>query len=172
MQRTRKGRNGRIAMRHTTKTTNIRPSIPRMRKKRGESWSTNKAGTAVTIAKIVSPIQSSIFSTQSNRRFSRQLYGRVASAKSVEIDPKPSLAGSKSCGAARHPPSARKRDGPREPLFTWLAFRCFDGERDVCGPSFEPVLGVELGIGSEIEVSVAIRDWKEKPDLRPDPGDA
>jgi hypothetical protein len=34
MQRTRKGRNGRIAMRHTTKTTNIRPSIPRMRKKR------------------------------------------------------------------------------------------------------------------------------------------
>src|SRR5437016_6225691 len=74
MQRTRKGRNGRIAMRHTTKTTNIRPSIPRMRKKRGESWSTNKAGTAVTIAKIVSPIQSSIFSIQSNRRFSRQLY--------------------------------------------------------------------------------------------------
>ena len=73
MQRTRKGRNGRIAMRHTTKTTNIRPSIPRMRKKRGESWSTNKAGTAVTIAKIVSPIQSSIFSIQSNRRFSRQL---------------------------------------------------------------------------------------------------
>jgi hypothetical protein len=74
MQRTRKGRNGRIAMRHTTKTTNIRPSIPRMRKKRGESWSTNKAGTAVIIAKIVSPIQSSIFSIQSNRRFSRQLY--------------------------------------------------------------------------------------------------
>ena len=74
MQRTRKGRNGRIAMRHTTKTTNIRPSIPRMRKKRGESWSTNKAGTAVTIAKKVSPIQSSIFSIQSNRRFSRQLY--------------------------------------------------------------------------------------------------
>src|ERR1700730_5249925 len=74
MQRTRKGRNGCIAMKHTTKTTNIRPSIPRMRKKRGESWSTNKAGTAVTIAKIVSPIQSSIFSIQSNRRFSRQLY--------------------------------------------------------------------------------------------------
>ena len=87
MQRTRKGRNGRIAMRHTTKTTNIRPSIPRMRKKRGESWSTNKAGTAVTIAKIVSPIQSSIFSIQSNRRFSRQLYqhrragGGVATAE-------------------------------------------------------------------------------------------
>ena len=71
MQRTRKGRNGRIAMRHATKTTNIRPSIPRMRKKRGESWSTNKAGTAVTIARKVSPIQSSIFSIQSSQRFSR-----------------------------------------------------------------------------------------------------
>jgi hypothetical protein len=44
MQRTRKGRNGRIAMRHATKTTNIRPSIPRMRKKRGESWSTITSG--------------------------------------------------------------------------------------------------------------------------------
>src|ERR1700745_851153 len=74
MQRTRKGRNGRIAMRHTTKTTNIRPSIPRIRKKRGESWSTNQAGTAVTIAKQVSPIQTSSFSSQSKRRFSRQLY--------------------------------------------------------------------------------------------------
>jgi hypothetical protein len=72
MQRTRKGRNGRIAMRHATKTTNIRPSIPRMRKKRGESWSTNKAGTAVTIARKVSPIQSSIFSIQSSQRFSRK----------------------------------------------------------------------------------------------------
>jgi hypothetical protein len=72
-QRTRKGRNGRIAMRHATKTTNIRPSIPRMRKKRGESWSTNKAGTAVTIARKVSPIQSSIFSIQSSQRFSRNL---------------------------------------------------------------------------------------------------
>src|SRR2546430_6774867 len=74
MQRTRKGRNGRIAMRHTTKATHIRPSIPWMRKKGGESWFTNKAGTAVIIAKIVSAIQSSIFSIQSNRRVSRQLY--------------------------------------------------------------------------------------------------
>src|SRR6478609_4553362 len=87
MQRTRKGRNGRIAMRHTTKTTNIRPSIPRIRKKRGESWSTNKAGTAVTIAKIVSPIQSSIFSIQSKRRFSRQLYQHRRAGGGVGAEP-------------------------------------------------------------------------------------
>src|SRR5262245_34921725 len=74
--------------------------------------------------------------------------------------------------AARRPPSTRERDGPCGPCFTWLAFRCLDGERDVCGPSFEPVLGVELVIASEVEVSVAIRDWKEKSDLRPNPGNA
>jgi hypothetical protein len=64
VQRTKKGRNGRMAMRYTIKTINIRPNIPRTRVKVGESWSTNKAGTDVTVAKTVSPIQSSIFSIQ------------------------------------------------------------------------------------------------------------
>ena len=63
-----------MAMRYATKTINIRPNIPRMRKNLGESWSTNKAGPDVTMAKKVSPIQSSIFSIQSNRRSQGQLY--------------------------------------------------------------------------------------------------
>ena len=63
-----------MVMRYATKTINIRPSIPRMSRKRGESWSTNKAGPDVTMAKKVSPIQSSIFSIQSNRRSQGQLY--------------------------------------------------------------------------------------------------
>jgi hypothetical protein len=72
------------------------------------------------------------------------------------------------------PPDARRQRGNVAGLASLgspgLCSRCLDGERNVCGPSFEPVLGVELGIPSEIEVSVAIRDGKEKPDLRPDPG--
>jgi hypothetical protein len=62
MQRTKKDRNGNMVMRYATKTINIRPSIPRMRKKRGESLSTNTAGTDVTMANMVSLIQLSIFS--------------------------------------------------------------------------------------------------------------
>jgi hypothetical protein len=109
MQRTRKGRNGRIAMRHPTKKANIRPSIPRMRKKRGESWSTNKVGTAVTIARKVSLIQSSIFSIQSSQRFSRELYQQRVGGPSY-------------CGAfcrrrhqPRRPPPAKIRPGSPAP---------------------------------------------------------
>ena len=32
----------------------------------------------------------------------------------------------------------------------------------------QPVASIELVIASEIEVAFAVRDWKEKPDLRPD----
>jgi hypothetical protein len=65
MQRSKKVRNGVTAMRYTTKTINMRPNIPRMIVNVGECSSTNIAGTDVTIAKIVSPIQSSIFSIRS-----------------------------------------------------------------------------------------------------------
>jgi hypothetical protein len=57
MQRTKKGRNGRMASRYTTNTTNRRPNIPRKSVNLGESSATNTAGTDVTIARIVSPIQ-------------------------------------------------------------------------------------------------------------------
>src|SRR6516164_1898625 len=38
--------------------------------------------------------------------------------------------------------------------------------------SLEPVLCIEFGVASEIEVSFALTDWKEKPDLRSDAGNA
>ena len=39
-------------------------------------------------------------------------------------------------------------------------------------PSLQPVAGVEHIIASEIEVSFALTDWKEKPDLRSNSGNA
>ena len=58
------------------------------------------------------------------------------------------------------------------PRFGRRPFRCLNGERDVRGPSFEPVPGVELVVAPEIEVSVPVCDWEEKSDLRPDAGNA
>jgi hypothetical protein len=49
-----------MAIRYTTNTINPKPNIARIAVKFGESSATNTAGTAVTIAKIVAPIQSSI----------------------------------------------------------------------------------------------------------------
>src|SRR6516165_3194388 len=68
---------------------------------------------------------------------------------------------------ARRPRSAWERGDPRKLRLRRLLFRCLDGERDVCGPSFQPVAGIELVVTSEIEVCFAVRDGKEKSDLWP-----
>jgi hypothetical protein len=60
VQRAMAERNGRMAMRYATSTISNNPNIARMAVKFGESSATSKAGTYVTIAKIFSPIQSSI----------------------------------------------------------------------------------------------------------------
>src|SRR5215469_544192 len=68
--------------------------------------------------------------------------------------------------------SAWERGDPWKRRLPRLLFRCLNRERDVPRPSLQPVAGVELVIASEIEVAFAVRDWKEKPDLRPDSGNA
>src|SRR5262249_51608068 len=78
----------------------------------------------------------------------------------------------KSHRGARRPPSAWERGDPRKRPLRRRLFRCLNRERDVRRPSLQPVAGVELVIASEIEVTFAVRDWKEKPDLRPDSGNA
>src|SRR6516164_7680920 len=69
---------------------------------------------------------------------------------------------------AEGPLSAWERGGPCKLRLRRLLFRCLNRECDVCGPSFQPVAGVELVVASEIEVSLPVREWKEKPNLRPD----
>src|SRR6516164_6435834 len=76
--------------------------------------------------------------------------------------------GDESRRAARRPRSAWERGDLWKRPMPRLLFRCFNRERDVGRPSLQPVAGVELVIASEIEVAFAVRDWKEKPDLRPD----
>ena len=51
VQRTMAARNGRMAMRYAISTISNNPNIARTAMKVGESCSTNKAGTNVTIAK-------------------------------------------------------------------------------------------------------------------------
>ena len=51
VQRTMAARNGRMAMRYAISTISNSPNIARTAIKVGESWSTNKAGTNVTIVK-------------------------------------------------------------------------------------------------------------------------
>jgi hypothetical protein len=60
LQRTMTERNGRMAMRYAISTISNNPNIARTAMKVGESSATNNAGTNVTIARIFSPIQSSI----------------------------------------------------------------------------------------------------------------
>src|SRR5262245_14882935 len=69
-------------------------------------------------------------------------------------------------------PSTWERRGDSRLRFSWLAFRGLDGEGDIGGPALEPIPGVEFVIASDIEVSVPVRDWKEKADLWPDAGNA
>lgn len=58
-------RTGRIARMYTMSTISNNPNIALMSMKFGDFSSTNNAGTNVTIAKIFSPIQSSIGSSVS-----------------------------------------------------------------------------------------------------------
>jgi hypothetical protein len=76
IQRAIAARNGRMAMRYATSTISNNPNIARMATKFGESSAKNTAGTDVTIAKIFSPIQSSIAFLASLQRQIVILIGR------------------------------------------------------------------------------------------------